>query len=105
MPRQPERGEVWMVDLGMAQKTRPALILSIGYSDDDRALVTVVSHTTTLRGSGFEIAVPAPFLKPGAFMVQSITTIPTRWALHRLGRLTTEHLASVEDGVRRWLGL
>jgi hypothetical protein len=46
-----------MVDLGMAQKTRPALILRIGYSDDDRALVTVVSHTTTLRGSEFEISV------------------------------------------------
>jgi mRNA interferase MazF len=105
MPRQPERGEVWMVDLGMAQKTRPVLILSIGYSGEDRALVTVVSHTTTLRGSEFEVSVPVPFLKPGAFMVQSITTIPAKWALHRLGQLTPERLAPVEEGVRRWLAL
>ena len=105
MPRPPERGEVWMVDLGMAQKTRPALILSIGYSDEDRALVTIVSHTTALRGSEFEISLPVPFLKAGAFMVQSITTVPTKWALRRLRQLTPEQLAPVEDGVRRWLGL
>ena len=59
------RGEVWLVDLGMAQKTRPALVLSTGYADDDRALVTIVSHTTSLRGSEFEIAVPVPFPEAG----------------------------------------
>jgi len=42
----PRRGEVWIVDLGLAQKTRPALILSEAYSDEDRALITVISHTT-----------------------------------------------------------
>jgi mRNA interferase MazF len=101
----PGRGEIWMVDLGMAQKTRPALVLSVGYSDGDRALITVVSHTTTLRGSKFEIPVPVPFLKPGAFMVQSVTTIPSKWALRRPGRLTPEQLMPVEEGVRLWLGL
>lgn len=101
----PHRGEVWMVDLGMAQKTRPALILNIASSDRDRALVTVVPHTTTLRGSDFEIPVPVPFLKPGAFMVQSVTTIPSKWTLRRLGHLTPEQLALIEEGVRRWLGL
>ena len=101
----PRRGEVWMVDLGMAQKTRPALILSIPSADEDRALITVVPHTTTLRGSGFEIPVPVSFLKPGAFMAQSVTTIPSKWALRRLGHLTAEQLVLIEDGVRRWLGL
>jgi mRNA interferase MazF len=101
----PRRGEVWMVDLGMAQKTRPALILSSSYSDADRALVTVVSHSTSVRGSAFEVSVPVPFLKPGAFIVQSITTIPTKWVLRRLGQLTAEQLAPIEEGVRSWLGL
>jgi mRNA-degrading endonuclease toxin of MazEF toxin-antitoxin module len=40
----PHRGEVWLVDLGLAQKIRPALILSTAYSDTDRALITVISH-------------------------------------------------------------
>jgi mRNA interferase MazF len=101
----PERGEVWLVDLGMAQKTRPALVLSVQPGDADRVVVTVVSHTTALRESPFEIVVPIPFLREGAFAVQSITTIPTKHALRRLGSLTPEQLAPIEDGVRKWLGL
>lgn len=101
----PRRGEVWMVDLGMAQKTRPVLVLNVGFSDEDRAIITVVSHTTSLRGSSFEISVPVSFLKSGAFLVQSITTVPTKWALRRLGQLTPQQLSPIEDGVRSWLGL
>jgi hypothetical protein len=33
----------------MIEKVRPVLILSIPFSDADRALVTVVFHTTALR--------------------------------------------------------
>jgi len=32
------RGEVWLVDLGMAAKARPAVILSVPFRDDERAL-------------------------------------------------------------------
>ena len=42
----PQRGEVWLVDLGMAAKVRPALVMSIPAADVDRALVTIVPHTT-----------------------------------------------------------
>ena len=45
----PERGEVWLVDLGMAAKVRPALVLSMPATDVDRALVTLVPHTTSPR--------------------------------------------------------
>ena len=44
----PKRGEIWLVDLGMAQKTRPAVILNVPYGDTDRVIVTVVTHTTSL---------------------------------------------------------
>ena len=101
----PKRGEVWLVDLGMAQKTRPAVILNVPYGDIDRVVVTVISHTTALRGSPFEIVVPVPFLREGAFAVQSVTTIPVKHALRRLGTLTPPQLALVEEGVRAWLGL
>ena len=61
----PRRGEVWLFDLGMAAKTRPVLVVSVPYGDTDRAIVTVVPHTTELRGSPYEIAVSAPYLQPG----------------------------------------
>ena len=53
---QPTRGEVWLFDLGMAAKTRPVLVVNVAYGDLDRALVTVVPHTTQLRGTPFEIS-------------------------------------------------
>ena len=43
---EPRRGEVWMVDLGMAAKVRPCLVISIETADQDRALATLVPHTT-----------------------------------------------------------
>jgi len=43
----PARGEVWLVDLGMAAKICPALAISVPADDTDRALVTLVPHTTS----------------------------------------------------------
>ena len=87
---QPTRGEVWLFDLGMAAKTRPVLVVGVAYGDADRAIVTVVPHTTQLRGSPFEISVRAPFLQQGAFLVQGISTHPKAWAIRKIGALTRD---------------
>jgi len=63
----PSRGEIWLVDLGMIEKVRPALVLSGPPDDLDRGVITVIPHTTTLRGSHLEVKVSAPFLKAGRF--------------------------------------
>jgi mRNA interferase MazF len=97
----PNRGEVWLVDLGLAQKVRPAVILSRRFLDVDRALITVIPHVTTLRGSPLEIAVPVPFLKEGAF--QNPITLPAVKAERFLGRLTPSQMLQLENGVRDWL--
>ena len=89
----------------MAANTRPVLVLSIAYGDVDRAIVTVVPHTTELRGSPFEIDVDVPFLQHGAFLVQGISTYPKAWAIRKLGVMNREQMADVEEGVRDWLGL
>lgn len=101
----PSRGEVWLVDLGLAGKIRPAVILNKPFTDADRALITVIPHTQAVRGSSFEVQVPVPFLKGGAFLVQNPITIPSVKAERLLGRLTPPQLALVEAGVRGWLGL
>ncbi len=100
----PARGEVWLFDLGMAAKTRPVLIVSVPAGDADRAIVTVVPHTTSLRGSVFEIPVSVPFLKPGAFLVQGVSTYPVSWAIRKLGALGSEQFRAVMDGLLSWLG-
>ena len=104
MRTSPARGEVWLVDFGFAEKTRPALVVSVAFGEGDRSLVTVVPHTTSLRGSTFEVAVSAPFLKTGAFLVQGVTTFPTARALHRLGRLHPDAFEKVFERLLRWLG-
>jgi mRNA interferase MazF len=100
-----QRGEVWLVDLGMAAKVRPALVLSIPAGDEDRALVTLVPHTTSVRGSRFEASVPVGFLKTGAFDAQNLITIPRAKLLRSLGKLNVQQLAAIEAVVRAWLGL
>ena len=59
-----------MFDCGMVEKVRPVLIFSVPFTDSDRAVVTVVFHSTALRGSQFEVEVKVPFLKDGAFIAQ-----------------------------------
>ena len=62
----PNRGEVWIVDLGMAGKVRPSVVLSLPAGPQDRALVTLVAHTTSARGSSFEVAVRSRLIGPRA---------------------------------------
>jgi mRNA interferase MazF len=89
----------------MIQKVRPALILNRPFKDSDRALISVIPHTTTVRRSELEVAFNVPFLQPGAFLVQNPITISAAKAERFLGRLTVQQLALVEAGVRDWLGL
>lgn len=101
----PKRGEVWQVDFGITAKVRPALVISVPYADEDRALIGVIPHTTATRGSQFEVVVPVRFLEEGAFLVQGLQALPPKFFLRRLGVLTPEQLQTVEDGLLRWLGI
>jgi len=101
----PERGEVWQVDFGITQKVRPALVISISYGDHDRALIGVIPHFTSLRGSQFEVSVPTRFLAEGAFLVQGIQALPPKYFLRRLGILTIEQLQRVERALLFWQGI
>ena len=101
----PRRGEVWLVDLGMAAKVRPALVISVPAEDIDRALVTLVPHTTSPRQSRFEATISVPFLRAGAFDAQNLVTIPHAKLIRPLGRLGSAQLAVVERAVGLWLGL
>ena len=101
----PERGEVWQVDFGITQKVRPALVISIPYADEDRALIGVIPHFTSTRGSRFEVAVPTRFLHEGAFLVQGIQALPPKYFLRRLGVLSPEQVQRVERVLLFWQGV
>jgi len=100
----PARGEVRLFDPGMEGKVRPALVVGVPRTDLDRALVTMVPHTTSLRGSQFEISVRTTFPRPGAFLVQNVATYPNVRAIRKLGVLQRDQFNRVFYGVLRWLG-
>ncbi len=99
------RGEVWLVDLGMAAKVRPCLVISGPTGPQDRVLATLIGHTTSTRGSQFEVPIPVKFLQPGAFDAQSIVTVPQAKLIRKLGELSPNQFSLVEGAVRRWLVL
>jgi mRNA interferase MazF len=101
----PSRGEVWLADLGYVAKVRPCLVISIPALDQDRALSTLVPHTTSSRGSRFEIEIKLRFLREGVFDSQNLVTIPHAKLMRRLGLISSEQFATIEDRVRFWLGL
>ena len=97
------RGEVWVIDFGIAGKVRPALLLTDSPAADELDLVTVLLHTTSRRNNRWELSIPKPFLKDGAFHLQQIQSVPTVRLERRLGSLTTGELAGVDDALRQRL--
>jgi mRNA interferase MazF len=98
-------GEIWMIDLGMVAKVRPCLLLTNYPADDELALVTVLPHTTALRGHRWELALPKSFLKPGAFHLQQVQSVSIARLERRLGVLTTEEWHTAQDRLADFLGL
>ena len=92
----PSRGEVWQTDMGIAGKVRPCLLLTDYPTDDELALVTVIPHTTALRGNRWEVAVPKSFLQPGAFHLQQLQTVSLVRLLRRLGALDGKEMEFIE---------
>lgn len=105
MARRVNRGEIWLVDLGLAAKTRPGLILSVEFRDDERAVYTYVARTTALRGGRFEVVHTAALFKPGAFDAQNLGTVPEPKLIKFLGRVNDHTLEQVEAAVARWLSI
>jgi mRNA interferase MazF len=54
------RGDVVIVDLGMAQKVRPCVVVSISNPDRHRNMSIIVPMTTEIRGGDCEVSFPKP---------------------------------------------
>jgi mRNA interferase MazF len=92
-------GEIWSVDFGLAAKVRPALLLTGNPAIEELDLVTVVLHTTSLRGNRWELSIQKPFLKPGAVHLQQIQSVSTIKLERKLGVLTADEMNRVLDAL------
>ena len=87
---------MWLVDFGLVGKVRPSVVISTSVGDLDRALITVVSHTTAVRGTEYEAQTDVFFLKRGAFDAQGLQTVPVTRAMRLLGVLKDDQMQQVE---------
>ena len=97
------RGEIWLVDLGMTAKVRPAVIFNTPFRNDERALFAIVPHTTALRGGRFEVAVNVLWLENGAFDAQGLRHIPGSVLVRRLGSLNQSQMETILRAIKIWL--
>jgi mRNA interferase MazF len=99
-------GDIWMVDLGMAAKVRPCLIITPQLRGKELDVFTVVAHTTATRGHRWEISIARPFFdSEGAFDVQRIATVASVKLERKLGELTSAEMDLVFDRLAERLDL
>jgi mRNA interferase MazF len=101
----PAAGEVWQVDLGLAAKVRPCLVLSDYPRDDELALMLIVPHTTAIRSNRWEFQISKPFLKLGVFHLQQLQPVSLSKLVSRLGNLSAEEFRGVGKAIIQVLNL
>ncbi len=106
MPTDPQPGEIWIVDFGLAAKQRPVLVLAYPQPEDARALVVVAPLTGEIRGFRGEVDIGKPRWLPkhSAVNVQGLASIDHRALIRKLGRLTALQLEQVKTAIRDLLG-
>ena len=104
MPRA-NPSEVWIVDLGLAAKVRPCVVLSDYPRDDELALVIIVPHTTAVRHNRWEVSIPKKFLKTGVFHLQQLQSVPIVRLQRRIGQLSEEEFRLVRSKLGELLHL
>jgi len=99
-----EQGEVYLVDLGIAGKVRPMLVVSRKDDDAPRALSLCAPITTSNRGSAYEVPLGKhSFLRETSWAnAQGIQPIAHHDLLRKLGRISPAELLAVKQAIE-WI--
>jgi mRNA interferase MazF len=103
----PQSGEVWFADLGIAAKNRPVLVLYVPEDEDARSLVIVAPLTSQIRGRRGEVDLGKPrwLPKPSAVNVQGLASFDPGCLSRRLGVLGASDISHVKNALRDLLNL
>lgn len=103
----PQPGEVWLADLGLAAKTRPVVVVSRYDPDPPRTLILYVPLTTQNRQSLYEVVLPKlPFLdRDSVANVQGLGSLPRVRFERRLGKRPDEVMGRIKGALSRALDL
>jgi mRNA interferase MazF len=99
----PKPGEVYWVDLGMAAKFRPLLIVSREDTEPERALAVCVPLTTDIHGGHYEVPLPRVRWLPGGddgvANVLGITAVERHRFQRRAGQFDIALLKKVREKI------
>ena len=95
-------GEIYMIDLGIAGKVRPGVVLSREDASPPRDLVLIAPLTTDYEGSEYEVPVGKPkFLRQESWVnLQGVQSMRPAILLRYLGRLDSTAMARIREGLR-----
>jgi mRNA interferase MazF len=101
------RGDVVLVDLGMAAKVRPCVVVSLRNPDRQRNMSVVVPLTTEIRGGECEIRFPKPawLRQESVVNVLGIAGVDNAKIERRLSAFPTDKMVEIESVLKRLLGL
>ncbi|MDQ6631993.1 MAG: type II toxin-antitoxin system PemK/MazF family toxin [Verrucomicrobiota bacterium] len=102
-----KRGDVVIVELGVAAKTRPCVIVSIPSPDKERNMSVVVPMTTEVRGGQCEVSFPKPpWLRQNSVVnVLGIAGVDNAKISRRIASFPMDPLKQIEAVMRRTLAL
>jgi mRNA interferase MazF len=100
-------GEIYLVDLGMAAKVRPMVVVSREDDDAPRALSICAPVTTSSRGSRYEVNIGKPrFLQSESHVnLQGLQAIEHHELVRKLGMLSEQNITSIKEALEYTLDL
>jgi mRNA interferase MazF len=103
----PIPGELYLIDLGIVGRVRPAVVISREDLDAPRALTICAPLTTENRGSDYEVALgKLKFLDRESWVnIQGLTSLGHEKLIRRLGRLTSPQMEQLKTALRFALDL
>lgn len=110
----PQRGEVWLADLdptfGHEQGgSRPVLIVSVdAFNAGLSGLVVILPITSRIRPLPLHVPVNPPeggLRKPSVILCDAVRSIDRRRLIDLWGSVAAKTMSTVEDRLRRLLGL
>ena len=102
----PKNGDILLVDLGVAAKVRPCLVLCAN-PDSERTVSLVAPLTSELRGGESEIPFPKPpwLAKPCVVNLSGLGAVERHRLQRRLGQFPTEKFEEAKKVLGRMFGL
>ncbi len=106
----PERGDIWWVALDPTlgseiRKTRPCVVISVGVLNERRRTAIIVPLSSSAKASP-PILIPISCDgRPAVAVSDQIRAVSKERLRSRLGVITTEELAALEDGLRQIMQL